>query len=142
MALYANCSHCGCSHTLEDRFAGKTIKCKECSEPFRVDAEPASEAVTPQARPPAKPRDPDRDAIQSPSRPVPPPPPRSRRDQEDDERRPPARRRVVDEDDDDRFDDDGPRRRGRGARRDEDQKSSLGLVLACAGGGRSRSSCT
>src|SRR5262245_51828297 len=123
MAVYSACSHCGSSHTLEDRFAGKTIKCKECGEAFNVD-----EGTKPQAK--GNPRQSDREAIQSPSRPVPPPPPRSapsrnRRDDEDDR---PARRRVVDEDDDR---DDAPRRR---SRRDE-AKSSTGLILACAGGG-------
>ncbi|MCI0681939.1 MAG: hypothetical protein L0Y71_07530 [Gemmataceae bacterium] len=121
MAIHAQCSHCGCSHTLEDRFAGKTIKCIECAEPFRVN-------------------DADRGAIQAPARPVParpgtarpaparPEPARSRRKDEDDDR--PARRRVVDDDDPD--DDDAPRRR---SRRDQDESSSLGLILACVGGG-------
>lgn len=123
MAIYARCSACACAHTLEDRFLDKMIKCKQCGQPFRVQAASTEglAAGKPQAK--GKPPTPEREAIQPPSRPV----PSRARVADDISAQPPMRRRVVDEDDDDER---GPRRR-----RDRNEKSSLGLILGLVGGG-------
>lgn len=125
MATKASCPECGCVHSVEERLIGRTIKCKECAEPFRVEAD-ASPKASAKASAKEKQRAPEREAIQESARPA---PPRSRREDPDRDD-PPVRRRRAAADDD--FEDDPPRRR---RQRDDDQHSNLPLILGLVGGG-------
>jgi predicted Zn finger-like uncharacterized protein len=64
MSIPAKCSHCGASYNLNDRMAGKTVRCKQCQETFVVEAAEASgqqiQATRPAPRPAAAPAGPAR----------------------------------------------------------------------------------
>jgi predicted Zn finger-like uncharacterized protein len=124
MPLQISCPHCNTRHNLDDALAGKTVRCKECKQPFAVDgdererrpATPSAQAVREQSPAPARPG-PRRD------------------DREEDHNRPGRRYR---DDEDDRDD------RSRRRRRDEDdrgyapppkKKGSLLLILLMSIGG-------
>jgi HEAT repeat protein len=44
MSLETSCPYCNTRHTLDDRWAGKKIRCRDCQQPFAAPGEPARKA--------------------------------------------------------------------------------------------------
>src|SRR5260370_758040 len=67
MPLQATCPHCSTKHNLEDRLAGKKVRCKHCKQPFAVGGE-VDETAVPTAPPAQSVQDLSRPTIRGGSR--------------------------------------------------------------------------